>query len=322
MLHDRPLAIIALFAACLLGADALAADKIRIAASQKGFWDNFMLEMGVEKGFFKEAGIDLDIVWTDGGSDTQQAVISGSSDIGMTTGTLGVLSAWSKGAPITVISASATGSYDAFWYVKGTSPIRAIKDLNGKSVAFSRPGSSTHQLAQEIVAANGVQAKLVSTGGLAATLTAVMSDQVDAGWGVAPTLADRVAKGEIRVLFNGNAAPGAIDQTVRVNVANSNWLEKNEALAKRFVATLQKSIDWSYDDDEAVKAWATLHKLDVDAVRKARNESYPRPMYALAPVKGLDPILKQALETKRINAAFTDQQKADFVKNVARLTAK
>jgi NitT/TauT family transport system substrate-binding protein len=65
-------------------------------------------------GIFKTHGIDLEILWSSGGGETMQAVISGSVDIGMTAGTLGVLGAFAKGAPIRIISAQATGD-DAYY---------------------------------------------------------------------------------------------------------------------------------------------------------------------------------------------------------------
>ena len=46
----------------------------------------------------------LDIVYTQGAGETQQAVISGSVDIGIAAGVMGVLSAYSKGAPVRIIS--------------------------------------------------------------------------------------------------------------------------------------------------------------------------------------------------------------------------
>jgi len=49
------------------------------------------------------------VFYTSGGGETQQAVISGSADIGVSPGTLGVLGAFAKGAPIRIISGSATG---------------------------------------------------------------------------------------------------------------------------------------------------------------------------------------------------------------------
>ncbi len=94
-------------------------------------------------------------------------------DIAFGTGALGVISAHSKGAPIEILGASMTGSSDLYWFVKSDSEIKSFADTAGKTVAFSRPGSSTNLVAAALVAAAGMDAKLVPTGGPAATLTQV-----------------------------------------------------------------------------------------------------------------------------------------------------
>ena len=296
-----------------------AADKVRVAASQKGFWDTTIILWGDEKGFFKEQGIDLDIVYTDGGSDAQQAVISGSMDIALSTGTLGVLSAFAKGAPLVVISASCTGSPDIGYFVKGASPIKSAKDLEGKSVAFSRPGSSTNLIAQKIVDASGVKAKLVSTGGAPATLTAVMSGQVDVGWMVPPMNVELLQKGEIRIVFNGNDAPGIKDQTVRVNAANRQWVEKNPDLARRFLVGMKKTIDWAYAGDEALQKWADMHKITLAQAKEAQKSGYPKTMMQLGQIGALDLTMQEAVDTKRLEKPLSDAQKAEFLKWVQQL---
>src|SRR5262249_23948326 len=63
-------------------------------------------------------GLELEIVYTQGAGETQQAVISGSVDLGIAAGVMGVLSAYSKGAPVRVIGAETTGAKDLYWYVK------------------------------------------------------------------------------------------------------------------------------------------------------------------------------------------------------------
>ncbi|HUF42234.1 MAG TPA: ABC transporter substrate-binding protein, partial [Verrucomicrobiae bacterium] len=53
-----------------------------------------------EKGFYKENNIDVDAVFTRGGGENVQAVVSGDAQIGLGTGTLAVISAFVKKAPI------------------------------------------------------------------------------------------------------------------------------------------------------------------------------------------------------------------------------
>ena len=83
---------------------ASAQDTIKLAVGQRGNWDTSVSEIGQRAGIFKKHGLVLDIVYTQGAGETQQAVISGSVDIGIAAGVMGVLSAYSKGAPVRVIA--------------------------------------------------------------------------------------------------------------------------------------------------------------------------------------------------------------------------
>ncbi len=65
---------------------ASAQDTLKVAAGQRGNWDTTIAEVGQRAGIFKKHGIVLEILWTQGGGETQQAVISGSVDIGVAPG--------------------------------------------------------------------------------------------------------------------------------------------------------------------------------------------------------------------------------------------
>src|SRR5664279_5024370 len=103
---------------------ALADDTIKLAVGQRGNWDTSVSEVGQLAGIFKKHGLNLEIVYTQGAGETQQAVISGSVNLGIAAGVMGVLSAYSKGAPLRVIGAETTGAGDLYWYVKADSPIK------------------------------------------------------------------------------------------------------------------------------------------------------------------------------------------------------
>ena len=85
-------------------------------------------------GHFQNLGIDLESSKSSGGGETMQAVISGSVDIGMNAGTLGVLGAFAKGAPIRIISSQATGD-DAYCYARADSPVRSMADMGSGGCA-------------------------------------------------------------------------------------------------------------------------------------------------------------------------------------------
>jgi hypothetical protein len=148
----------------LSGPSALAQDKLKIAAGQRGNWDTTIAEVGQRAGIFKKHGLELEILWTQGGGETQQAVISGSVDIGVAPGIMGVLSAYSKGAPVRIIGAETTGASDLFWYVPASSPIKSLKDTEGKTIAYSTNGSSTHGIVTAFMKQYDLKAKPTATG--------------------------------------------------------------------------------------------------------------------------------------------------------------
>src|SRR5438309_11937313 len=99
------LAVLALVVGCALphGADA---ETLKVASPQRGSWEGAIPELGKQAGIFQKHGLDLDIIYTSGGGETLQAVISGAVDIGLSAGTAGSFGAFAKGAPIRIIGAS------------------------------------------------------------------------------------------------------------------------------------------------------------------------------------------------------------------------
>jgi NitT/TauT family transport system substrate-binding protein len=183
----RKLSVRAAFAGALAvgmaaaGAPAAAQDTLKLAVGQRGNWDTSIAEIGQRGGIFKKRGLQLEILYTQGGGETQQAVISGSVEIGVAAGIMGVLSAYSKGAPVRIIGAETTGGADLFWYVRADSPIKSLKDTDGKTIAYSTNGSSTHGVVTAYLRQYDLKAKPVATGSPTGTLTQVMSGQIDVG---------------------------------------------------------------------------------------------------------------------------------------------
>ena len=55
----------------IAGASAsFAAEKLKVAIPQKGFWDSSWIEFGQAAGFFKEAGLEMEVFYTEGGAQT------------------------------------------------------------------------------------------------------------------------------------------------------------------------------------------------------------------------------------------------------------
>ena len=307
MLQRRTFGIAA--GASLLVRSAKAAEEsLTVAVGQRGAWDTSVCEFGQRAGLFKAQGLALDVLYTDGGAETQQAVIAGGVEIGIGVGFLGIISAAAKDAPVRVISANFTGATDTFWYARADSGIASFADAGGKTVAFSAVGSSSNLLVLALVKKAGVQAKLVPTGGPSATLTQVMSRQIDIGWSLPPVGFKELEDGSARLVGNGRVFPELATQTVRCNITNAATLAARRPVLARFITAYRDTIEWMYADARAIEYYADFAGTTVPLARKARDENYPKAALALGQPQGLDQSLTQALDLKRIRAPLTPQQ--------------
>ena len=92
--------LLAVVAAMAPWCAASAQDHLKVAVGARGVGETFVAELGQDAGIFKKHGLSLDVLYTQGGGETQQVVIANSAQIGVAAGFLGTLGAYAKGAPI------------------------------------------------------------------------------------------------------------------------------------------------------------------------------------------------------------------------------
>jgi NitT/TauT family transport system substrate-binding protein len=292
---------------------AFAEDQLKLTIGQRGNWDTAISQLGDKAGIFKKHGIALEMIYTAGSGETLQPVIAGSVDLGLAVGTLGAMAAYSKGAPVRIIGAEATGAAD-YWYVKASSPIKTLKDLNGKTIAYSTAGSSTESVVRAFIKENGLTAKAMSTGGAPSTLTAVMTDQVDAGWASPPGGLKEMDEGKIRLLARATDATIVRGQTIRTIVANADVLQKRKDVVARYMQAYRDTIDYMYSDDPQVfKDYAAFAGVSEAMAKRVRDEFFPRALVTPDEIKGLDSLMADAVELKFISAPLSKDKIADLV---------
>ena len=294
---------------------AVAQDRLKIAIGQRGIWDGSLPELGQGAGIFKKYGLELELVFTQGTGETLQAVISGAADIGGGLGTLGVMGAFAKGAPIRVIAANMTGANDTYFYVPANSPLQSLRDANGKKVAISTNGSSTHMAAMELMKLHNAKFELVTTGGPPQTFTTTMSGQVDVGWAAAPFGVEAVEQGRIRVIGRASDVVALRTQTSRVLIANLQSLERRKDVYERFMRAYRETLDWQYSDPAALAAYAKLAETTEHVAKRLRDEFLPKKDVDPGNIAGLEELMAQAVAFKFMGAVLT----ADQVKELVRL---
>ena len=301
-------------ALALLTLPALAEDSFKVAIGQINNWENQGPTLGQDAGFFKKHGIMLENFGTAGAGETLQAVISGSADLGGGVGVAGVMRAYCKGAPVRIIAPAFTGTGDLYWYVKGDSPIKNLKDATEKNtIAYSTNGSSSNNIVVAFVEELGAKAKPTATGGPPATLTAVMSGQIDIGWAAPPFGLKEIQDGKIRIIARGSDVPSLRGQTVRVLIANANVLNARKDAVVRFMQAYRESVDWMYSNPDAVKMFAQKTGVAEDLVRRSMKEFQPKEALQTDAMADLDGAIRDAVKLKFLDAPLTKEQIADFI---------
>jgi len=308
------LACIAAVAGLALAADATAGEALKATIGQRGNWDSAVVHLGTKAGIFQKHGLDVEAIYTSGSGETLQPAISGSVDIGIAVGTLGAIAAYAKGAPIRIVGAQATGAAD-YWYAKASSPIRSLKDTDGKTIAFSTNGSSTHSVVLAFIKEFGLGAKPTPTGNPSATLTAVMTDQVDVGWAAPPFGLKELSEGKIRLIARATDAAIVRGRTIRVVVANAQALAQRADAVARFMQAYRDSIDYMYGGDpRVIKDYAEFVGVPEPLARRVRDEFFPKALLWSDEVEGLDSLMQEAVTLKFVSAPLSKEQVADLVR--------
>ena len=197
----RRSALALLAGATAVAGTALAADdKITVGALR--FTSHSASFIAFEKGYFKEAGLDVEFIYFQAAAPMATAIASGDIDYGVTAITGGLINLADKGAIKVIggalheeegIDGSAIVVSDAAWKDGVTSPAK----LAGRSFGMTQTGSSFHYMASRIAEKEGIpmfEIQLRPLQKVGAIIAALKSGQIDA-WAIVPHIAKALAGG-------------------------------------------------------------------------------------------------------------------------------
>lgn len=122
--------------------------------------------IALEKGWFKEAGLDLGVKDFTAATQPPLAVVSGDADFGMTAFTAGFYNLAAKGGLKVIAAQSAEKAGYPLVAISVTnaaweSGVRSIKDLAGKRIAMTTTGSSMHYSIEVVARKHGIDTKTI-----------------------------------------------------------------------------------------------------------------------------------------------------------------
>ena len=190
--------VLAIVVSALFVPRAEAQEVIKIGCPTKTYFPTILATVAKEKGLFEKEGLKPEITIYRGGGETFEAITAGSADLG--TVAVPLIATSRKRGVLTKIVA-ANGDEWSGWIlgVKTDSPVKAVKELDGKKVGITSAGSGTDTLALWSQGANKVtfQRTPVGGGGLVPNL---LNNNLAAAVIYSPLSYQVVSEGKVRVL--------------------------------------------------------------------------------------------------------------------------
>lgn len=253
----------ALCAAALTAAaiSASPAQAERLTVSQYGILvPTLPYAVALEKGFFKEEGLDIDgVIQSHGGGTSVRNMMA--SELPVAEMALpAAIAAFKQGIDVRIISDDANTIGELVWVAKKGSPVKTVADLKGKKAAFTSPRSVTEIIVKTVLKRRGLleHTQTVAAGGIGAALTALNNGAVDAATLVDPVLTRK--GGDYQVVFS--AAKELPDLSWAMFVTTAKYLESNGEKVRKIVRARVKAVDFIYaNPEETAKIYAKYWNL-------------------------------------------------------------
>ena len=170
-----------------------AANKsVKIAVGGKALYYYLPISIAESLGYFKDEGLDVEIIDFQGGSRSLQAVVGGSADV-VSGAFEHTLAMQARGQAMQAFVLQGRAPQCVFAVSKKTMPnFKSMADLKGKKIGVTAPGSSSHAIAIFILRNAGIEPKDVSfigVGASAAAVAAMRAGQIDAFVNLDPVIA-------------------------------------------------------------------------------------------------------------------------------------
>ena len=224
--------------------------------------------VALEKGYFKEAGLDVTGFMTSagGGTTVRNAM---ASDIPYGEVALpAAIAAIQQGVPLTIVHGGVIGLADLQWAARPDSTFTKPAEMAGKTLGYSSPKSVTDMIATLALTEAGVMkdTKRTAVGSVSAGMTALREKAVDVVYITEPILSQQ--KGKIRVAFRSDQIVPTMTQTV--GVVRTDYLKENGKTIRAIIEARRKGVEFLLANPEAsAQILAKHYKLEPEVARSA-----------------------------------------------------
>ncbi len=238
------------------------------------------LYLGIQKGFFREEGIEVEPSPAQSGNEIATALVSGDLQFAFL-GYVPAASAASRGLPIKLVANADNGAETAEeeWtqiMVSEDSPIRSPEDLAGQTIAVNALKGVGEVVIKAALEKRGVPPEEVELLEIPfpEMPAALESDRVDAIWAPEPFLTSVLGEGAREI-----EAPLTTLGQRYVNgtyATTTQYLSENQDVVERFVRAINKSLEYATaNPDEARATIPTFTQIPGPVAEKIRLPLWP-----------------------------------------------
>lgn len=287
---------------------AWAQTKLQVGTMKIGDLSPFFI--AVERGFFKDAGLDINITAMVGGAAIQPALASGALNIGWSN-VISVYQGYLEGFDYRFIANGAInkrGTNDVFGFqVAEDSNIKSARDLVGKTVAVNTLSNIMQAACAHWIDNNGGDSSKVKWVEVPFPQmeAALVQKHIDAFGAVEPfvTVPSKVNK-KTRVLGHplGGIAPRLL---IASYFSSDAWTQKNGDAVKAFITAVNRGIDAHNANPEEAKATIAKHTgLKPEFLKLVALPAFEKSILE----SDLQPLMEAALRYKLINRKFPPRE--------------
>jgi NitT/TauT family transport system substrate-binding protein len=301
------LAALALVMPALAGVtagSALAADKLRVGKAIALPIDFTPLDIGIEKGFYKKHGLDVEAINFAGSAKLQQGLAANAVDIGRGSGP--ELAFVAKGNTDLGIAAFAGPANGLFLIVRPDAGVNSPADLKGKKIGVSTVGGLTDWMTHQASVKQGWGTdgiRVTPLGSDEAQVAALKTKDLD---GMCIDVAGAYTLQEAHeakiILRFGDIVPDFINH---ITYASNKIIAEHPDEVRAFLAGWFETVAWMRKNkDETVKLAApVMHKSPAIAAR-----AYDEVMPSLSDTGKFDPKALKVLSKSFIDMKLLDKE--------------
>ena len=262
-----------------------------------------------KKGFFKDAGLDVEIVNAGSGSKAAAAVIGGSAQVGASD--LGdMVGAAEKGQDVKIFAGLVSRPTVAIVLRKSVADRLGITDqtpveqriraLKGLKMSISTPGSGTDVMLRYLLSAYGVDPErdleILTTGSVVNSLAAYAQGAADGASLSSPSTETAVLQNDAVFLVRPalGEVPALKDQLQTGIWANGKWLNDNPDMATALMVSIWRAMDYMRQNPAAAadlvhqEAWKDTDQKVFDLAWQDNLPTVPEtPAVSTDALKGL-----------------------------------